>query len=152
MMIDPGAPASSLSEDGTFDLIGAPETITERLHILDELGFNDVILSPWDAKTLSPALSRVSSQKSSVPRLRRLQRGVGYRDRVTRQRQSRSGRWSPSPTTAVPHDRHERSVVRSRPMEKRPLTDRVALVTGSSRGIGTSIARALDHAGHASSS
>jgi alkanesulfonate monooxygenase SsuD/methylene tetrahydromethanopterin reductase-like flavin-dependent oxidoreductase (luciferase family) len=48
MLTDPTAPTSRLSEDGTFDLIGAPETITERLHILDEIGFDDVILSSWD--------------------------------------------------------------------------------------------------------
>jgi alkanesulfonate monooxygenase SsuD/methylene tetrahydromethanopterin reductase-like flavin-dependent oxidoreductase (luciferase family) len=48
MLVDHEAPTQPLGEDGTFDLMCGPDTITERLAILDELGFSDVILSPWD--------------------------------------------------------------------------------------------------------
>lgn len=50
MLIDAGAPASSLSEDGAFDLVCPPEVITERLGVLEEVGFDDVIVSPWDSR------------------------------------------------------------------------------------------------------
>lgn len=49
MLVDPEADTRPLAEDGTFDLICGPDAITERLAILDELGFDDVILSPWDS-------------------------------------------------------------------------------------------------------
>jgi alkanesulfonate monooxygenase SsuD/methylene tetrahydromethanopterin reductase-like flavin-dependent oxidoreductase (luciferase family) len=49
MLVDPEAPTKPLAEDGPFELIGEPDAITERLAILDDLGFTDVILSPWDS-------------------------------------------------------------------------------------------------------
>lgn len=49
MMLDYQAPTRPLGTDGTFDLICGPEAVTERLAILDDLGFDDVILSPWDS-------------------------------------------------------------------------------------------------------
>jgi alkanesulfonate monooxygenase SsuD/methylene tetrahydromethanopterin reductase-like flavin-dependent oxidoreductase (luciferase family) len=49
MLVDHEAPTRPLGEEGTFDLMCAPKAITERLAILDDLGFSDVILSPWDS-------------------------------------------------------------------------------------------------------
>jgi alkanesulfonate monooxygenase SsuD/methylene tetrahydromethanopterin reductase-like flavin-dependent oxidoreductase (luciferase family) len=49
MLVDHEAPTRPLPTDGTFDLICASDAITERLAILDDLGFSDVILSPWDS-------------------------------------------------------------------------------------------------------
>jgi alkanesulfonate monooxygenase SsuD/methylene tetrahydromethanopterin reductase-like flavin-dependent oxidoreductase (luciferase family) len=49
MLVDPEAETRPLTEDGTFDLLCRPEAITERLWILNDLGFSDVILSPWDS-------------------------------------------------------------------------------------------------------
>jgi alkanesulfonate monooxygenase SsuD/methylene tetrahydromethanopterin reductase-like flavin-dependent oxidoreductase (luciferase family) len=54
MLVDPEAPTKPLAEDGPFELICQPEAITERLAILDELGFTDVILSPWDSARTTP--------------------------------------------------------------------------------------------------
>ncbi|HEX4829890.1 MAG TPA: LLM class flavin-dependent oxidoreductase [Trebonia sp.] len=49
MLVDHEAPTTPLRTDGTFELVCQPAAITERLAILDELGFSDVILSPWDS-------------------------------------------------------------------------------------------------------
>lgn len=49
ILVDPEAKTKALSENGSFDLICEPEAITERLRTLEYLGFNDVILSPWDS-------------------------------------------------------------------------------------------------------
>jgi alkanesulfonate monooxygenase SsuD/methylene tetrahydromethanopterin reductase-like flavin-dependent oxidoreductase (luciferase family) len=49
MLLDHEAETKPLREDGAFDLICGPEAITERLAILDGLGFDDVIISPWDS-------------------------------------------------------------------------------------------------------
>jgi alkanesulfonate monooxygenase SsuD/methylene tetrahydromethanopterin reductase-like flavin-dependent oxidoreductase (luciferase family) len=49
MLVDHDAETRPLPEDGAFELICGPEAITERLAILDYLGFDDVILSPWDS-------------------------------------------------------------------------------------------------------
>lgn len=49
MLIDPEAPTKPLAEDGPFELICEPDAVTERLAILDELGFTDIIVSPWDS-------------------------------------------------------------------------------------------------------
>jgi alkanesulfonate monooxygenase SsuD/methylene tetrahydromethanopterin reductase-like flavin-dependent oxidoreductase (luciferase family) len=49
MLLDHQAQTRPLGIDGTFDLICGPAAITERLAILDDLGFDDVILSPWDS-------------------------------------------------------------------------------------------------------
>jgi alkanesulfonate monooxygenase SsuD/methylene tetrahydromethanopterin reductase-like flavin-dependent oxidoreductase (luciferase family) len=50
MLVDHEAPARPLATDGAFELICGPEAVTERLGLLDELGFDDVILSPWDSE------------------------------------------------------------------------------------------------------
>jgi alkanesulfonate monooxygenase SsuD/methylene tetrahydromethanopterin reductase-like flavin-dependent oxidoreductase (luciferase family) len=50
MLVDHEAETRPLPEDGAFELICDPETITERLGILEDLGFDDVILSPWDSR------------------------------------------------------------------------------------------------------
>lgn len=49
MLVDHEAETEPLAEDGAFELICGPGAITERLGILDALGFDDVILSPWDS-------------------------------------------------------------------------------------------------------
>lgn len=53
MLLDHEADSRPLATDGAFDLICGAEAITERLAILDDLGFNDVILSPWDSARTS---------------------------------------------------------------------------------------------------
>jgi alkanesulfonate monooxygenase SsuD/methylene tetrahydromethanopterin reductase-like flavin-dependent oxidoreductase (luciferase family) len=50
MLVDHEAETRPLATDGAFELICGPEAITERLGILDDLGFDDVILSPWDSE------------------------------------------------------------------------------------------------------
>jgi hypothetical protein len=50
MLLDHEAETRPLAEDGAFELICGPGAITERLGILDDLGFDDVILSPWDSE------------------------------------------------------------------------------------------------------
>ena len=50
MLLDHEAETRPLPTGGAFELIGGPEAITERLGILDDLGFDDVILSPWDSE------------------------------------------------------------------------------------------------------
>jgi hypothetical protein len=50
MLVDHQAPTRPLPEDGAFELICGPDAITERLGILEDLGFDDVILSPWDSE------------------------------------------------------------------------------------------------------
>jgi hypothetical protein len=50
MLVDHEAATRPLATDGAFELIGGPAAITERLGILDDLGFDDVILSPWDSE------------------------------------------------------------------------------------------------------
>jgi len=50
MLVDHEAPTKPLATDGAFELMGSPEEITRRLRILDELGFDDVIISPWDSE------------------------------------------------------------------------------------------------------
>ncbi len=49
-LIDHEAPTRPLGTDGAFELTCGPEAVTERLAILDDLGFDDVILSPWDSE------------------------------------------------------------------------------------------------------
>jgi alkanesulfonate monooxygenase SsuD/methylene tetrahydromethanopterin reductase-like flavin-dependent oxidoreductase (luciferase family) len=49
MLVDHAAETKPLGEDGAFELICGPEAVTERLAILDGLGFDDVIISPWDS-------------------------------------------------------------------------------------------------------
>lgn len=49
MLVDHEAETGPLPDDGAFELICGPEAVTERLAILDGLGFDDVILSPWDS-------------------------------------------------------------------------------------------------------
>jgi luciferase-like monooxygenase len=49
MLVDHEAETRPLPADGAFELICGPEAITERLGILEDLGFDDVILSPWDS-------------------------------------------------------------------------------------------------------
>jgi len=51
------APSSTLPDDGAFDLRCGPEEAAERLHLLEEIGFDDVILNISDST--SPLQSRM---------------------------------------------------------------------------------------------